>query len=347
MVVSRLPMGPTFSRIHKPSKLPEIARSGTQRISGGVRAGVAALLAVSLGCNITALILPFMRLRVGLTVQPYSLVHSVQMLWNSHLQVLAVLVAGFSILFPFVKWSVLAWLVGRGEIDRRGRNWLLNIDRLGKWSMLDVFLVCLILALSSGQLFVGARPLLGLTVFVGAIVLSMTAGEILSATLPHAAPPGPVSVPAFRRSGVWLACSAVALAGAIGLPFLRIHDWFVADKAYSVAVAAPKLAVAGAPLAGAIVGLFLIALPVITCGLTCAWWLRARLRRPAPALYRLMRMGKRWSMLDVFGLALAVFAVEGENLMKTQVRWGALFIAALVAAQYAMEAALGRAFARD
>jgi uncharacterized paraquat-inducible protein A len=60
-----------------------------------------------------------------------------------------------------------------------------------------------------------------------------------------------------------------------------------------------------------------------------------------------MLLGRRWSMLDVFGLALAIFAVEGGYLMKTEVRWGALALAALVGGQLALQAALGRAFSRD
>jgi uncharacterized paraquat-inducible protein A len=60
-----------------------------------------------------------------------------------------------------------------------------------------------------------------------------------------------------------------------------------------------------------------------------------------------MLLGRRWSMLDVFGLALAIFAVEGGTLMKTEVRWGALALAALVVGQLALQAALGRAFSWD
>jgi paraquat-inducible protein A len=329
--------------LRKPPTLPEAGRAGQRPLSPRVRAATAVLLTVSLGCNVAALLLPFMRLRIGLKAEPYSLVHTVRMLWSAHLPVLAVIVAGFSILFPFIKWTLLAAAVARGRITPRGREWLLRVDKLGKWSMMDVFLVCLILALSSGQLLVGARPLVGLPIFVSAIVLSMTVGEILSATLPQAAPSSPHSAEALRRGGLWLALSAVALAGAIGLPFLRIHDWFVANKAYSIATAAPILAASGAPLAGSILAVFLVLLPIATWVATAAWWIQLRRARPSHTLYRLSRLGKRWSMLDVFGFALAIFAVEGDNLMKTEVRWGALSLATLVAAQFATESALARA----
>src|SRR5579883_2320443 len=99
-------------------KLPEIAvESGPRRIPAPARAGVALLLLGSLACNVSALLLPFMHLRVGFKTQPYSLFHSVQMLWTSHLEILAVLVVAFSIVFPFVKLGILAWLCAAGTID--------------------------------------------------------------------------------------------------------------------------------------------------------------------------------------------------------------------------------------
>jgi len=56
---------------------------------------------------------------------------------------------------------------------------------------------------------------------------------------------------------------------------------------------------------------------------------------------------RRWSMLDVFGLALAIFLVEGDYLMKTEVRWGALFIVTLLALQKAFQLALDRTLSRS
>ena len=327
--------------------LPELAAAGRCAVPPGRRLLVGALLVASFALNLAVLALPFMRLRIGIEQRPYSLLYSVAMLWSSRLQVLAVLVCAFSIVFPFAKLGVLAWLCGSRFVDARGRQWLVSVDYLGKWSMLDVFLVCLILALASGQLLVGAQPLVGIPVFVAAIILNMASGELLSAALPHADSPRPVSIQALRPSGWWLGLSGIALAGALGLPFLRTHDWFVADRAYSIATVVPTLARSGAPLPAAIIGLFLIVLPVSTWVVTCAWWRQMGSAGPSHRLYRLMLLGRRWSMLDVFGLALAIFAVEGGYLMKTEVRWGALFLAALVGAQIALQAALLRAFSRS
>ena len=51
---------------------------------------------------------------------------------------------------------------------------------------------------------------------------------------------------------------------------------------------------------------------------------------------------RRWSMREVFGLSLAVFALEGEHLMRTEIRWGALLLAGTLARQHAFDTALRR-----
>jgi uncharacterized paraquat-inducible protein A len=310
------------------------------------RALAALLLLASFLCNLRALNLPFMELRTGLKHKPYSLLTSAHMLWTSHLQVLAVLVVGFSVIFPFVKLAVLSWFCAVGRLADRGRRVLALVEVLGKWSMLDVFLVCIILTLTSGQLLVGAKPLAGITVFVAAIVLSMVAGETLSSALPHAAPK-PSSPRKFRHTAWLLPLAGLALIGALRYPFLQIHDWFVKDKSYSLMDVIPALHESGATVPGQIVGFFLIGLPIATWLVTCAWWWRLRQGDRDRTIYQLMLLGRRWSMLDVFGLALAIFAFEGEYLMKTEVRSGALFLAALVGVQLVVQAALARAFARD
>lgn len=306
-----------------------------------------ALLAVSFACNVAALLAPFMNLRVGFSTKPYSLFTSVDMMWSSGLYVLAILVVGFSVVFPFAKLATLAWVAAAPDpgLDPRRRRWLAAVERLGKWSMLDVFLVCLILTLTSGQLMVGARPLVGIPLFVAAILLSMIAGEHLTAGVPHEDPEAASKPP--LRAGTYLALSAVALAGSIGFPFLRINDWKLADHSYSVVSIVPTLWREDSPLSAIIVALFLIVAPVLAWFASARWWWCRRADRPAPISHARAKLMRRWSMLDVFGLALAIFLVEGDYLMQTEVRWGALFLVAMLAAQKAFQFALDRALEKS
>lgn len=304
-----------------------------------------ALVGVSFACNIAVLFLPFMNLRAGLSSDPYSLINSIKMLWSSGLYVLAVLVVGFSVVFPFAKLGVLAGICWAGKTDERSGPLLAWVERLGKWSMLDVFLVCIILTLTSGQLLVGAEPMLGIPVFVAAILLGMVAGEIVSGDEPEAERGEVVSRPLMLRGGLWLALSGVVLAGAVGIPFLSIRDWLLADNRYSILTLVTTLWKEDATIPAIINGAFLVLAPLAAWVFSAVGWWRSWHARPAGKTHSWLRRAKRWSMLDVFGLALAIFVVEGEYLMKTEVRWGALFLVALVALQKLADFTLERAIA--
>jgi len=237
-------------------------------------------------------------------------------------------------------------LHGRGGEDGTIQG---ALEWLGKWSMLDVFLVCIILSLTSGQMMVGAKPLIGIPVFVAAILLSLIAGQLLAATAAGRVVERSISVEngakgAVAKGGVWLVLSGLALVGAVSFPFLKISDWLLADRAYSIAQLVPTLWLEGAYTPSVIIGVFLLAAPFVAWGVSWRWWWLRRQGKPAGAMRRRMTIARHWSMLDVFGLALAIFLVEGEYLMKTEVRWGALFLVALVALERVAQAALNRAF---
>jgi uncharacterized paraquat-inducible protein A len=305
---------------------------------------VFSLLGVSLVCNVAALLSPFMDLRVGLVSEPYSLMHSVEMMWDRGIYVLAVLVVGFSVVFPFAKLAILSWVNAGVSLDARRQAWLAVVERLGKWSMLDVFLVCLILTLTSNQLMVGARPLIGIPFFVVAILLSMISGEVLTASLRHTDAEAHLRPP--DRAGLWLTLSGLALAGSLAFPFLSINDWKLSNHAYSVVTLVPTLWTEDSRLSAVIVALFLIVCPVGAWIASARWWWCRRSDRPAPLSHARAKLMRRWSMLDVFGLALAIFLVEGDYLMRTEVRWGALCLVAMLALQKAFQFALDRALTK-
>lgn len=313
-------------------------------LSPGRRRLCAALLAVALACNVAVFFIPFMRLRIGLSAEDYTLMRSVEMLWDSGLGVLAVLVFGFSVVFPFAKLATLAVVTAAPRITPRHQAWLANVERAGKWSMLDVYLVCLVLTLTSGQVLVGAEPRAGIPLFVAAVLLSLATGEILAAAVgrharaPRGTPP--------RSTGAWLALAGAALVAAASLPFLRIDDWLLADRSYGIATLGWTLLREGAWLPGALAWAFLIVAPALQWWAAYRWWRRARRGEDASALWERRAAYARWTMLDVFGLALAIFLVEGDYLMTTEVRWGALLLVAALALRQAFDWALDRAAAR-
>jgi paraquat-inducible protein A len=304
----------------------------------------AAFLLLSLACNVTVLFAPFMRLRIGFSGQDYTLMRSVEMLWQGGLWVLAALVFGFSVVFPFAKLAVLAAVTFAPRVTARHQAWLANIERAGKWSMLDVFLVCLILTLTSGQMLVGAEPRAGIALFTVAILLSLTTGELLAAAIGRKAP-APRGVPA-ASTGLWLALAGVALVAAVSFPFLRISDWLLADRDYGIVTLGATLLREGSWLPAVIAWAFLVVTPALHWGASLRWWLRSRRGEDATGLWSRRKVYARWSMLDVFGLALAIFLVEGDYLMSTEVRWGALLLVASLALKQAFDWALDRSAVR-
>lgn len=86
---------------------------------------------------------------------------------------LAVILFFFSMVFPFVKLAALAviWFRPMTEKDRmKTLHWL---GLLGKWSMLDVFAVAILIVAAKLRDLTQVQPRIGIYLFGLAIVLSM------------------------------------------------------------------------------------------------------------------------------------------------------------------------------
>jgi paraquat-inducible protein A len=98
--------------------------------------------------------------------------------------VLAVVVTAFSIVFPVVKLalSLRIWLARDPSAPgvRRALAWTVT---LGKWSMLDVFMAAIVVAILTLGVIASVEPHPGLYVFGGAIVVAMMAAHRLEAAL--------------------------------------------------------------------------------------------------------------------------------------------------------------------
>ena len=75
--------------------------------------------------------------------QKLSLLESIHVLYNSKEYVLAAIVGGFSVVFPIIKLLLLTliWFLLRDE--DKITKWILRIEVVGNWSMLDVFVVAI------------------------------------------------------------------------------------------------------------------------------------------------------------------------------------------------------------
>ncbi len=280
---------------------------------------VGMMLALSLCLNILALILPFVVMdAAGSDPLIYGLLGSVQMLLDSQMVVLAGLVVVFSVIFPFAKLATLAWLWWRGVTTERRHSVLMWVEKLGKWSLFDVFLVAIMIGLTNDQWLISSASLPGLTCFMGAVILGMLAGERLTMLAGHPSAPVKTTAP---RSGLSLSLLMVIgalLAAVFVLPFIQIDDWRLSNRAYSLITLIPALWQNDSPLLAVCMGTFVIAVPLVLWLFVVFTVIACWNRQPPAVFMSLQEILKRWSMLSVFALSLGVFLAEGHRFLGTQ-----------------------------
>lgn len=138
------------------------------------------IVVLSLGLNITALALPFMVMTKAIFFEDeYSLLHSVELMWTNGFYLLAAVVFLFSVIFPFFKLGAMGvcWFKPMSAAGRA--KFLGIIGWLGKWSMLDVFIIATLLTMTQAKALLDAEPRAGLYLFAAAILLSMTASVLI------------------------------------------------------------------------------------------------------------------------------------------------------------------------
>lgn len=311
---------------------------------------VPGLLIAALTFNIAALKFPFLGVRVfPADTESYSIPHTIQLMWTQKLYLIAVLIAGFSLFFPFVKLTLL-WVAWYVPMRHRTRDRVLGIlGGLGKWSLLDVFvaLVLIVLAHDQGTLFVTGVEV-GLGLFMAAIVLAMIAGDLMHFVHDRVDEGDEPRRPA-RIRGRWMVHlvplfavgAAASYLAAIAAPYLQITAWYLNDHKYSILQTVGTLFNDRQFTFALAVACFLVLVPGLRIvWIMLAWGLR---NRPGPLRRTLggLRLIRRWSMLDVFGLAIGLFLLEGSNLVPIEHRPGVWMIVVAVAANMLLARAAG------
>jgi paraquat-inducible protein A len=101
-------------------------------------------------------------------------------LWQRGLWGIGIIVFTASILVPFLKLLGLAWLLWAARRQTRGKprtltRWYARLDFIGRWSMLDVFLVTFLTGAVQFGAFASVQPQVGIVAFAAAVVLTMLA----------------------------------------------------------------------------------------------------------------------------------------------------------------------------
>ena len=105
--------------------------------------------------------------------QVYSLWSAAWTFWDKQHYSLFALLFAFTVVLPIAKVLLGAWVFYAADPARLpARRWLHPLSAVAKWSMLDVFLVAVIILALEGSLLTAASLGLGITLFAAAVVLS-------------------------------------------------------------------------------------------------------------------------------------------------------------------------------
>ena len=132
------------------------------------------LILVSFALLLTGLSLPLMKVeKMVFWKNEYSVLKGVNSLWEQGQYLLAAILFFFSIVFPVVKLGALGLIWNVRLAEERRQIVLRWLGALGRWSMLDVFVVAILIVLVKLGPLAKVEPQVGVYVFCAAIVLSM------------------------------------------------------------------------------------------------------------------------------------------------------------------------------
>ncbi len=235
----------------------------------------------------------------------------------------------FSAVFPVAKLLAMltVWLF-RFDVntEERTMHWL---EILGKWSMLDVFVIATTIGAAHLELLNRTTTETGIYVFGLAILLSMLASIFLRERLKTRIELVMARVGfAERLFGIALgALSLVLFFGGVLLPLFTIEKWVFWNKEYSLLTALPQMLAEREFLLPLAIFVFVILLPLCRfVGLTAT----RMLARPPRALVKLAFAFEKWTMWEVYALALIIVSVKLADFTTIEFRLGFWLIMAVV-----------------
>jgi paraquat-inducible protein A len=156
---------------------PDSPSNGLRSISTS-----AALATASAVMLVPANLLPVLSTQTSGQAQTNTIFSGVVELWSQGLWAIAVIVFSASIVIPALKLGGLAWLLLNARRIPRAdaRKWAhlyAVLDLIGRWSMLDVFLVTFLTGLIQFGLLATVEPRSGIVAFASVVVLTMLATQ--------------------------------------------------------------------------------------------------------------------------------------------------------------------------
>lgn len=285
------------------------SRSAGRRIEVGDVFFVLALV-LTAGLLVSGLLLPaFTNDRLFQDTQSFSILGAALRLGQAGSYGLMVVVVLFSAVFPAAKLVAMfvLWLLDvPARHEKRGLRWL---EMLGKWSMLDVFVIATVTGASHLKLLNKTTVEPGIYVFGLSILLSLLISIWLRQRLDVEVSLSMRERTATRRiASIMLSLASLLLfIPGLVLPLMSIEKWIFWDKQYSLIAALPAMAADGEWLLPLVLLVFVVVLPLARfIALTIV---RAR-PSPRQGLIKLAYGLEKWTMWEVYALALVVVAFK-------------------------------------
>ena len=139
-----------------------------------------ALVIAGLILYVPANVIPVMTMTVVGQVEPLTVLGGVQELYDSGLGPIAGIVFLASIVVPFCKLAALSWLLlmqGRPVWQRQRATVRRMVHLIGSWSMVDVFLLSVLVAVGQLGVLASVRAEPGAFFFAAVLVCTLFASE--------------------------------------------------------------------------------------------------------------------------------------------------------------------------
>ncbi len=240
----------------------------------------------------------------------FSVLTGISDLWSSGHRFLAFIIFTTSFVFPAVKLVCLGVVWAFRLLPGLRMRLLEGLMLLGKWSMLDVFVVAGLLGvLELGWLSdASAHP--GIYLYAASILLTMflihLVARLARAELEKVVPRGlpvltgiPVELPAL-----------VLLVIGYELPLMSVDKWVFWQKDYSILSGTLELFRSGSYVMASFLAFFVVLAPTTRLLGYCALRFVRRSGKSHVRLISLVRSLNRWTMGEVFALGLLVVLVK-------------------------------------
>ncbi len=150
-----------------------IKNSDTQLLASRSQWFIPLLLLLSLIILLLGLSMPVMRMQqLVFWKEDFTILHGVGALLSQGDYLLGTILFLFSICFPVLKLSALLYLWFRPLTQMQRQQALDWLHRLSKWSMLDVFVIAILIVLSKSGAGFKIEPRIGLYLFAIAVIAS-------------------------------------------------------------------------------------------------------------------------------------------------------------------------------